>query len=623
MNTMEFAAYELNRYAATMGIHIQVKLIVDAEQFDRTKFFRFDVRYDDAFVIDVKSGAGTITATNERAVLLGVYHFLKKQGCRFLKPGKDGEYIPLLERVQDVSETWYAKTRHRGTTDRVCHSDALGAEGMLAFIDWLPKAMMNSYFIELPDYYDDLKLALEHRKNPYKDAEELTYERYLQYDAWIVEEMKKRGLIRHGAGHGWTIMMMDGIDDITSKAVDAVCANPEILAEIDGERKTYNSKPLHTNLCYSQAKVRRKMAENVYAYSVEHPEVDFIHVWLADYFNNFCECENCRKLAQSDWYIKILNEIDEVFTAHGSDKKIVFLIYFELAYLPIQERINNEDRFVMMFAPYGRDFTKAYREWEEVPHAPAPLNQFKREYMHMGRYLYLLKQWQQIFKGDSFVFDYSLYDAVSHTEVTNVGFAPVPYQDCMDLTVYGLNGRIECGQTNAMTPTSLILYSMADAMFYGEKDFAEIEEDYFTVSYGEEQKVLPFLKEMSVVLPTKYMLCKTKLLTEEDAARLQGGLDRVREFKKEFINYMPTEAVHRQNCRYFREYLELLEFVFLVMRDKALGCSEEQIEEYIEKYRHLVFRKEEIMPLYMSGRSWLGHISLSFRNKKQENEFTS
>lgn len=58
----------------------------------------------------------------------------------------------------------------------------------------------------------------------------------------------------------------------------------------------------------------------------------------------------------------LLNEIDEVFTEHQSDKKIVFLIYFELAYPPIKERIKNEDRFVMMFAPYGRDFTKAYRD---------------------------------------------------------------------------------------------------------------------------------------------------------------------------------------------------------------------------------------------------------------------
>ena len=621
MNTLDFAAYEWKRYTAAMGIQPQLTLVVDAGQFDTAKFFRFDARFDDAFTVAVKDGVGTITATNPRAVLLGVYHFLKTQGCRFFRPGKEGEYIPVVSKVQDVEETWYAHTRHRGSTDGYCHSEALGAEGMLAYIDWLPKVMMNTYFIELPDYYEDLKQQYLHEDDPFREADQLTYEQYQTYDGWIAEEMQKRGLLRHGAGHGWTVALMEGITETSRKVVDQVCTNPEILAEIGGERKIFNGKPLFTNLCYSKPEVRRKFAEKVYEYSEAHPEVDFVHVWLADYFNNFCECENCRKLAQSDWFIMILNEIDEVFTAHGSDKKIVFLIYFELAYPPIRERIKNEDRFVMMFAPYGRDFTKMYRECPAIPHERAPLNQFKRSYMDMGLYLYQLKQWREIYKGDSFVFDYSLYDGASHTEVTNVGFAPVPYRDCVDLSEYGLNGRVECGSTNAMTPTSLILYSMAHGMFYGEKPFAEIEEDYFTVSYGKEQPVQAFLQEMSAVLPRDYMMLRTKELTAEDEARLQKGLERVGTFRKEFFGYMPKEIFHRQNCKYFREYLDILEFIVKVLLEKARGCSTETVEAYIKKYQHLLYHKEAIMPLYMGARNWFGHICGAFRNRKEVKEF--
>lgn len=621
MNTLEFAAYELKRYTAAMGINPQVKLIVDIDQFDTTRFWRFDARYDDAFKIEVQNGIGSITATNSRAVLLGVYHFLKCQGCRFLRPGKDGEYIPMLDQAQDVSEICYAHIRHRGTTDGAGHSDALGAEGMLAYIDWLPKVMMNTYFIELPDYYKELTQRYEHTENPYREVENFTYEQYQTYDKWIIEEVQKRGLLRHGAGHGWTMAQMDGITDTSRKVVNQVCTNPEILAEINGERKLFNGKPIYTNLCYSKPEVRKKFAESVYDYAQAHPEVDFVHVWLADYYNNFCECEHCRKLAQSDWYIMILNEIDELFTARGSDRKIVFLIYFELAYPPIRERIKNEDRFVLMFAPFGRDFTKPYGYWEEIPHERAPINQFKKEYMHMGLYLHQLKQWQQIFKGDSFVFDYSIYNRAAHTEITDVGFAPIPHQDCVDLPEYGLNGRVECGYVNAMTPTSLVLYGMAHGMFYGQTDWDAIEKDYFDMAYGNEQPVLEFLKKMTGVLPWNYMRCITDKLTEEEKARLQNGPEQVRMFRQEFSSYMPKDVVHRQNCKYFREYLDILEFILQVMKEKVNDCTEEEMEGYIEKFRNLLYYKEAVMPLYMGTEAWFLYIQDGFRNKKKSSDF--
>ena len=113
---MEFALNELKKYASIIGIDINIGLFVDLSVFDTTRFFRFEQKYDDAFEIKVKNGNGTIKATNERAVLIGVYHYLKCQGCRFLKPGKDGEYIPHRDTALDVDEIWYAKVRHRGST---------------------------------------------------------------------------------------------------------------------------------------------------------------------------------------------------------------------------------------------------------------------------------------------------------------------------------------------------------------------------------------------------------------------------------------------------------------------------------------------------------------------------
>ena len=44
--------------------------------------------------IDVTDGKGRIAGSNPRSVLLGVYRFLEEAGCRWLRPGTDGDYVP-------------------------------------------------------------------------------------------------------------------------------------------------------------------------------------------------------------------------------------------------------------------------------------------------------------------------------------------------------------------------------------------------------------------------------------------------------------------------------------------------------------------------------------------------
>ena len=47
----------------------------------------------------------------------------------------------------------------------------------------------------------------------------------------------------------------------------------------------------------------------------------------------------------------MLNEIDRRFTEKGIKTKICFLVYLDLYWPPETERIHNEERFLMMFAP--------------------------------------------------------------------------------------------------------------------------------------------------------------------------------------------------------------------------------------------------------------------------------
>jgi len=602
---MEFALSELNRYTAKMGFSTDVELLVDASSFDMSRFFMADAKYDDAFEINIKNGTGYIKGTNERAVLIGVYHYLKKQGCRFLKPGKNGEYIPEKDFPTDVTETVYAKVRHRGTTNMDSWSTDVGVTSVTDYIDWLPKMGMNSFFIELEDYYDGIQMAYLGEKGINFPRED-----YLSGHEKTLEALKKRHILYHNAGHGWTIRMMEGIDKISFEPSDKTPLNPEILAKTDGKRQIFRQKPIWTNLCYSQENIRRDMAKMVLEYSKNHPETDFIHVWLADYFGNFCQCEECKKKRPSDWYVMLLNEIDSLFTKNGSDKKIVFLIYFELAYPPLFERINNPDRFVMMFAPYGRDFEKSWRDFTPKEYEPRLENNFSHDYMNMELYLSQLSEWKRIFKGDSFAFDYVFYSQAYFEHLCHVDFAKVPYLDCKDIKDYSLNGKIECGVTRALTPTSLTFHLMFNELFYGNTDFDKLYKDYFETAYGENERVSKLLERLSALLPSEFIRKKKATLTKAEKDDLTKAKALIGSFTEYAASLEPENSFRRENYEIFCKFLNTVTFYLSAIEEKANGANDEEIKKLMAEYKLLLSALEELTPNHISSNAIYTRISL-------------
>ena len=70
-----------------------LKLQVGGDSFNLPE----NTMLDDAYHIDVTNGAGVIAGSNARSVLLGVYRFLHELGCRWVRPGTDGEIIPKAD----------------------------------------------------------------------------------------------------------------------------------------------------------------------------------------------------------------------------------------------------------------------------------------------------------------------------------------------------------------------------------------------------------------------------------------------------------------------------------------------------------------------------------------------
>lgn len=103
----------------------------------------------------------------------------------------------------------------------------------------------------------------------------------------------------------------------------------EMMPQINGVRGLHKNTPMLTNFCLSNQKARKRVVEYTTAYAKAHPEAEEIHFWLADGFDNHCECEKCRQKLPSDYYVMLLNELDEAWTAEGIPAKIALLSYVE------------------------------------------------------------------------------------------------------------------------------------------------------------------------------------------------------------------------------------------------------------------------------------------------------
>lgn len=472
--TLLFAKQELDRYVRLItGQDHEIELKIEGDDAD---FFKEVCKFE------VRGGKGVISANRPRALLLGVYAFLRACGCRFLRPGKKGEVIPAIKRERlSASGEFVPVNRHRG----IAIEGAVSVENVLELIDWAPKVGFNSYFTQFMNSYEFFERWYRHKGNDFIEKEPIDEELADKYIGYIVAEIKKRSMIYHAVGHGWTTAAL-GIDCNGWAETDLKLSEDkqELLAMINDKREFYEGKPLNTNLCYSNPLVRSLMADAVVRYVENHPETDVVHFWLGDGFNNVCECEKCAEKSFSDWYVMILNEIDRKLTEKGLQTKICFLIYYDLYWAPEVERIANEDRFIMMFAPIFRAYDQAFAEKDAQEKAEIAYVKNKIEYPHeTAPYLTFLKGWQKVFKGDSFDFDYHLMWDINR-DLGGEILSRVLYSDIRSLTKMGVNGFISCQLQRAFYPNGFAFYLMGRVLFDAEISYEQIRNEYYFAAFG-------------------------------------------------------------------------------------------------------------------------------------------
>jgi hypothetical protein len=598
--TIRFAAEELKKYLDKMLVPeseavIQLGLFEDFDvlKADSLKWLSDvpDKDYDDAVYISVKSGRGIIAGINPRSVLLAVYRFLSDSGCRWLRPGRDGEYIPRVS-LEDLSSETAEKPsyRHRG----ICIEGANSYENIKNIIDWAPKLGFNSYFFQFREAFTFFNRWYSHENNPLKEPEPFTVEDARRYVAMGAKGLEKRGMLHHAVGHGWTCEPF-GIPGLEWKAEETEISDDIriMLAEVNGKRELWHGVALNTNLCYSNEKARKTVTEAIADYLTEHPEVDVLHFWLADGTNNQCECENCSQTRPSDYYVMMLNELDELLTKREIERKIVFLIYVDLLWPPERERIKNPDRFIMMFAPISRTYNSAFDTKNPILPLPPYIRNKCTFPTSVEGNLAFLKAWQELFQGDSFDFDYHFMWA-HFRDPGYYNIADILHKDIQNLVNIGLNGFISCQTQRAFFPTGLGMYTMGKTLWNRDLDFDSIKEEYFSAAYGKDGSLVSeYLRKLSVL----FLTVRTMHEDNADRGKVEKGISEIKTAIADFAPVIDRNLAAEDKCiRDSWEYLKVHKEICSNMADiyrAALEGDKKKAAEIWDKTKRLVQEKED------------------------------
>ncbi len=514
--TVDFAAEELKKYLCMMtrSGDIRMQYMPDAadgfrlglmSDFGLSTSDAEDLVLDDIVYIDTDDAGGIIAGSNYRSVLLAVYEYLRQNGCRWLFPGKDGEYIPA-KNPTPVQYRHLATCRYRGP----CIEGAQSREFVLDTLDFLPKIGMNVFMMQFFVPHVFYARYYGHELNGTRTPEPVHPDEVMQWKAELEAEMAKRGIQFHDIGHGWTaepfgINTVEAWSDPTKPLNVLPEESRKYLAMIDGKRDLYKNSGLCTNFCMSNPEARALVVNYVTEYAKKHANVDYLHLWLADYSNNHCECEECRKKTPSDWYMILMNELDAMLEQNGLSTRIVFIVYLDTFWPPVTERIKNPKRFTLMMAPISRTYDRSPDPDKQVVLAP-----YERNKLNLPRdidsYVAYLAEWCKVWPGSVFSFEYHFWSEFL-SDPSGIHLAKRISEDIDAYVPRRISGIISCGTQRCYFPNGYAFYVMARKLFDSSLSLSDIAEDYFRAAYGEDWKrVYDYLCRMSACFPPLYLI---------------------------------------------------------------------------------------------------------------------
>ncbi|MBE5782517.1 MAG: DUF4838 domain-containing protein [Clostridiales bacterium] len=609
---VDYAAHELKKYLRMMQPgcgDVKIAYAPDSDcgfRIGLMQDFGLDVsdvkepELDDILYIDTTAESGIIAGDNPRSVLLAVYAFLRENGCRWLFPGVDGEYIPLKE-IQAVRYRHVPSCRYRGP----CIEGACSQQVLLETIDFIPKMGMNLFQMQflVPTVF--YKRHYEHEANKTRAPEPVSNETMLQWKSQCEVELARRGIEFHDVGHGWTVAPF-GVDTSYGwKMIDNEHLSDDAkkyLALYDGKRSLYKGVALNTQFCMSSTEARKKVASYIAEYSAIHSNVDYLHVWLGDSHDNHCECEACVQKTVSDWYVMLLNDIDEALSAKGLNTRIVFIEYAETIWAPQNEKIRNADRFALMLAPIARSYTRTMTD------STPQILPFERNHIQIPRdldtYMAYFKEWRKTWKGACLSYEYHFWRH-QIADPSGMLLAKRIYEDIECYKANGIDGLIACGSQRSYFPTGFAYYVFARKQYDLSLSFEDILKEYFLCAFGSDWKQFAdYLYEIADCFGDRYLegeesadVSISKYYHPERAAKLRGAEVVL---KKGFAlirsHYNSADRVRTASVRMLEEHAGYFALLAKAFTLKAEGNNEgalnahETLQAYMDE-REIVMEK--------------------------------
>ena len=568
-----------------------------------------DPELDDILYIDCDLSGGIIAGSNPRSVLLAVYEYLRQNGCRWLMPGVDGEYIPMQD-IKPVKYRHKPSMRYRGW----CNEGSESQRCMLDAIEFLPKVGMNVFMMEfrIPTSYYNRYYSHTNNDNN-RPPEPVTNSTILAWKRMCEAELSRRGLQFHDIGHGWTADPF-GIDSSLRRwdGDNEAKIPPEsrrFLALVDGERKLRNNTPNYTSFCMSNPEAQEKFVQYIADYAEHHGNSDYLHVWLADGFNKQCECESCKKRTPSDWYMILLNMLDEELTKRKLPTRIVFIMYADSVWAPVTERLNNPARFSMLAAPISRKYTESINmERTDYVAPPFDLNKNVLPSTFSG-FLAHYDNWKRAFGGPCIMYEYHFWRH-QYLDPAGINLAKLV---CRDVKAYyegGMRGVIQDGSQRSFFPTGLAFYTYARALFDCSLSYEEIEEEYFSCAFGENwREFRDYLDKLGAAFDFEYMEGQRSAninVGKYYAPSHVESLLSVREIVKEGrrlveAHFNSDYRIRTVSARLLGDHADYAEMLCEAVAAKALGKDDEADALFAKLKLEFGKREVYIEPYYDQG----------------------
>jgi hypothetical protein len=260
-----------------------------------------------------------------------------------------------------------------------------------------------------------------------------------------------------------------------------------------------------------------------------------------------------------------------------------------------------------MFAPITRSYAEPFSVTHTIPMVPVYQRNALKFPISVEENIAHLRQWQAIFRGDSFIFDYHLW-RIHYTDPGSYKIAKLIIQDIKNLKTIGLNGFVSCQVQRVFFPTGLPMYALGKTLWNDQLEFNALAKDYLEHAFGKDgERVGQYLSSLSDLFTPPYMWGEKPRLNSLGAnefARIQGVIDDFRPIihKNILSQKLPCQAKSWEFLRehaWFASYLgQILESLATDERDAALaqwnelkgrlGTAEGRIQKVFDLYEFIV-----------------------------------